>query len=87
MDLAEFLLDRIGEELRRGRESWPGENKARWHIAVGCKQMISANVGGVEVYERMLRQLASRYTDHPDYRTEWCLIGAGCHVESAESSL
>jgi hypothetical protein len=33
--------------------------------------MIEADVPDVEVYERTLRQLAGRYSDHPDYREEW----------------
>jgi hypothetical protein len=43
----------------------------RRQIVVGCKQMIEADVPDVEVYERTLRQLAGRYSDHPDYREEW----------------
>jgi uncharacterized protein DUF6221 len=33
--------------------------------------MIEADIPGVEVYKRTLRQLANRYSDHPGYRPEW----------------
>lgn len=71
MTLAEFLLDRINEDRVHGRESWPGENRARWFVTVGCQKMIEANVPGVEVYERTLQQLGTRYAHHPEYRDEW----------------
>jgi hypothetical protein len=62
-DLVEFLLARISEDER--------ENRGRRQIVVGCKQMIEADIPGVEVYKRTLRQLANRYSDHPGYRPDW----------------
>jgi hypothetical protein len=70
-DLTQFLLARITEDEAAGREPWSGEAKVRRQTVIESQRKIDANEPGVQVYDNALRELASRYTDHPDYRDEW----------------
>jgi hypothetical protein len=69
--ITKFLVGRLAEDEKRGDEPWPGELNSRRHPVLKCQDNLDTGTGAPEAYERALRQFASHYAEHPDYRPEW----------------
>jgi len=75
--ITSFLTARLTEELDDHPDSLrETQIKASLALIPECAAKVAEREPGWDVYDRTLRQLASRFASHPEYSPEWRLSDA-----------